>query len=90
MLNLSGLYWDWKANNFRFGLITDKGFKVKRFGADLFAVKAGFCEGFRSIDGGDSWSSMRYIIKYCARPKSEIEAKFGKILGLEEETQENS
>lgn len=85
MLNLAERYWNWKANKFRFGLFTDKGFKVKRFGADLFAVKAGFGEGFVCMEGAGTWSSPKYVVEYCVRSRKKIEHKFGKILGLEDE-----
>ncbi|MGL5013067.1 MAG: hypothetical protein ACRC6V_02095 [Bacteroidales bacterium] len=85
MLNLAERYWNWKANKFRFGLVTNKGFKVKRFGADLFAVKAGFGEGFVCVEGTSTWFSSECVVKYCARSREKIERKFGKILGLEDE-----
>ena len=92
MLNLADLYWNWKASSYRIGLITDKGFKIKRFSIDGFAVKAGnFGEGYICQDGTGTWSAAaeQYVMKYCVRSRKEIESKYGKILGIPEEIQEN-
>lgn len=90
MLNLSGIYWSWKANDYRFGLVTDKGFKIKRFSIDGFAVKSESSAGFICQSGTGTWSADQYVMQYCVRSRKEIESKYGKILGLTEETQENA
>ena len=76
MLNLAEIYWKWRSS--RKWIRTELGYKVRQFGPDRFAAKAGF-NSYHSPDGYNS-SSMGFIEKYCIHDKKTIERYYGKFL----------
>ena len=80
MFNLLEMFWEWKKSKIK--LKTELGFKVKCFGVNQYAVH-GEGYSFRSLNDNGSWTIAQYVGQYCVGSREEIEAKFGKILGLD-------
>ena len=83
MLNILQAYWDWRDKP-KTVYKTDQGCKVKKFG-DKWAVKAWLPYHYRDLTCALSWTSGSHWFKCCTASQYEIERRFGKILGLEED-----
>lgn len=82
MLNLAQKYWDWR-NKKPEGFVTTAGYGVARF-ADKWAVKGSERGKFCDLTGAWQWRPIDTWFKHCLATQEEIEERFGKILGLEE------
>lgn len=94
MLNLAGLYWEWRnrPKPSRQYYSTAQGRTVRVVG-DLWVVCKNGRMSSEYVDfksRGFHWSEGGGYFRDCLATKDEVESRYGKILGLPEETQENA
>lgn len=84
MFDLANKFWDWKSSQVaNKPLKTEQGYKVMRFG-ESFAVRA-YPGHYYDLKGSWKWSHSDTYFRDCLGSRDEIENRFGKILGLEDD-----
>lgn len=94
MLNLAGLYWEWrnKPRPLKQYYSTAQGRTVRAVGGLWVVCKNGrmSSEYVDMRSPGFHWSRDSGYFNHCLATKEQVEAVYGKILGLPEETQEKA